>query len=163
MALAVTVRFDFVDQKSKPSFTKVRIPTGFSITAMTEFAQGMAQLIANISDGRLTRASICVGLSLATATLKATPDSDADIAEKGFFGFGTALAGFRTKMKLPAWNEIYTIAGSDAINQADPNVAAFLAAMEDGLAVTGGTIAPTDIRENDVTTTDYGRELFRKK
>lgn len=162
MALAVSIRFDFVDGKGKPSFTKVNVPNGFSIAQYTEFAQAMAQLITNLTQSRITRAGFSVGLDLSTSTIKAVPNVLSDIAQKVMFGFSTVLAGFRTKMKLPALNEDKVTVGSDALNQADPDVAAFIAAMENGVVVVGGTVSPCDQRENDINNTDYAKELFRK-
>jgi hypothetical protein len=163
MALAVSVRFDFQDQKGKTSFTKVRVPNGFSIAQYTEFAQAMGQLFANLSSARVTGASFCVGLDLSGSTIKAVASGISDIAQKALIGFSTIVAGFRTKLKLPAFSETKVISGSDDIDQSDVDVAAFLTAMENGIVVTGGTVSPTDIRENDVVSTDYSREYFRKK
>lgn len=162
MVLAVAVRFDFIDDKGKSSFTKVRVPTGFSIDQYGEFGVAMAQLIANISNCRITRASFVVGLDLSGATIKAVASGLSDIAQKALMGFSTVVAGLRTKLKLPALSEVKVNVGSDTLDQADPDVAAFITAMENGIAVTGGTVEPTDSRENDVITTDYARELFRK-
>jgi len=163
MALAVAVRFDMIDNKGKTSFTKVRIPTGFTIAAYTDFAQQMAQLISNVTQCQITRASFCVGLDLSGGTFKAVANALSDIAQKGFIGFSTAVAGLRTKIKLPALDETVVLSGSDALDQANANVAALLTGFENGITVTGGTISPTDMRQNDITTTDYARELFRKK
>lgn len=162
MALAVSIRFDFIDNKGKTSFTKVRVPNGFGLSDYVEFAQAMAQLIANISTARLTRAGVVFGLDLSGATIKALASGLSDIAQKAILGFSAVVAGFRTKLFLPAISEAKVNVGSDTLNQADPAVAAFITAMESGIAVTGGTIAPTDIRENDIASLDYARELFRK-
>ena len=102
MALAVSVRFDFQDAKGKKSFTKVRVPTGFASTNYAAFAAGMAQFMANISTGQITRVSFCVGIDLSGATIKAVPSGLSDIAQKVIVGFSTAVQGLRTKMKLPA-------------------------------------------------------------
>jgi hypothetical protein len=163
MALAFSVRFDIVDNKGKRSFTKVRVPTTFAIADYIDFAQQMAQLIANISTGRITGASLCAGLDLSTATIKASPSGLSDIAQKGFYQFSTAAPGFRNRVKVPALSEAKVVLGSDAIDQTDADVINFIDAMEDGIVVTGGTISPTDHRENDIVSTDFARELFRKK
>lgn len=163
MVLAVSMRFDVIDAKGKPSFTKIRIPTGFSVSDYIEFGQGLGQLIANITTIKITRASFCVGVDLSGATIKGVASGLSDIAQKALIGFSTAVAGFRTKLKLPALSETKVVVGSDSIDQADADVAAFLSAMEVGIVVTGGTIQPTDTRGNDVTSTDYAREIFRKK
>lgn len=161
MPLAVSIRIDIVDAKGKSSFTKVRIPNGFTLAGYSEFAVGIAQLMANISTGRITNVSYCVSLDLSGAVIKSAASGLSDIAQKMLWGFSTAVAGFRTKMKIPAISELKVISGSDAINLADPDVGAFLSAMEIGILVTGGTVQPTDMRQNDITTTDYAREIFR--
>ena len=163
MALAVSVRLDFTDNKGKTSSTKLRIPTGFSIANYIAFVQQAAQVIANMTSGRITRAGFCVGLDLSGVLLKANPTSLSDIAQKGHFQFATDATGFRTRLKVPAINEALILAGSDAIDQADAGMALFIAAMEDGISVTGGTIEPCDSRDNDIVSTDFARELFRKK
>lgn len=163
MVLALSVRFDIVDAKNKASFTKVRIPTGFTISQYSEFVLAMGQLLANINNGKITRASFCVGLDISGATIKAVASGLSDIAQKAFFGFSTAVAGLRTRLKIPAVSETKVVVGSDVLDQSDPDVAAFISAMENGIVVTAGTISPSDDRENDITTTDFARELFRKK
>jgi hypothetical protein len=47
------------------------------------------------------------------------------------------------------------------LNQAETNVAAFIAAMETGIAVTGGTISPCDIGESSIVDTVFAREAFK--
>jgi hypothetical protein len=163
MAFAVTIRFGILDNKGKTSFTKVRIPTGFSITDMVEFAQSAAQLIADLSGGQVTSAGVCAGLDLSSATIKPVVISQAaDTLKKGFFQFKAALdARFKMRMKIPAFSETKIVAGSDQIDQTDTDVAAFITAMEDGIAVTSATIQPTTNRANDLDTIDFARELFR--
>lgn len=163
MVLAVAVRFDLQDDKGKTSFTKIRVPNGFSISQFTEFVQGAAQLMANISTARITRAGFVVSLDLSGATIKGVASGLSDIAQKAMFGFSTVVGGFRTKLKLPCFSESKINAGTDTVDQSDADVAALITAMENGIAVTGGTVEPTDMRENDVNGTDYARELFRKK
>jgi len=163
MALAVSFRFDFVDAKGKPSFTKVRVPTGFTISGYTDFGILMAQLLANLSTCRMTGASFCVGLDLSSSTIKAIPSGLSDIAQKALFGFSTVVSGLRTKMKLPAISESKMVLGSDVLDLSDVDVAGFISAMETGVVVTGGTIEPTDLRGNNISILDYARELFRKK
>lgn len=163
MAFAVTARFDILDNKGKTSFTKVRIPTGLSISDMVEFAQSAAQLIADLSAGQVTSAGICVGLDLSSATIKpAIISQAADTLKKGFFQFKAALdSRFKMRMKIPAFSETKIIAGSGEIDQTDAAVAAFITAMEDGIAVTSATIQPTTNRGNDIDSADFAREIFR--
>lgn len=163
MVLAVSIRYQFIDGEGDTSFTKIHVPTGFSIAQYTEFAIAFGQLLANITDGGITSASFCVGLDLSSSTIKAVVTTGADIAQKALFGFGTILAGFRTKLKLPAFRTALITSGSDSVDQSHADIVAFSSAMEDGIVVTGGTISPTDLRGNDVDALNYAREFFRKK
>lgn len=163
MPLAVSMRFDFTDAKGKTSFTKVKVPTGFTISGYLDFGTIMAGLIADLSNCRLTRASFCVGLDLSSSTIKAVAGGLSDIAQKALFGFSTVVSGLRTKLKMPSISETKMVLGSDVLDQSDADVASFISAMENGIVVTGGTIEPTDLRGNNVSTLNYARELFRKK
>lgn len=162
MALAVTLRVDFQDQKGKKSFTNIRIPNGFTIAQYTEFAQAATQLLSNISVATITGASISVGLDLSGSTIKAVAAAVADVAHKGFFQFGSVAAGFFSRLRLPAFDETLIPVGTDAIDQADPDVAAFIASMTNGIAITSGTLQPTTDREDDLNSVQFARELFRK-
>lgn len=160
MALAVSVRFSFVDAKGKTSFTKVSVPTGFSIADYVEFAQDMSQLLANITEGQLTGASVTFGLDLSGLGLKAVASGLADAGQKAFFIFRSAVTGFRKRLSIPTLSELKVVAGSDDIDQADVDVAAFITAMEDGVVVTLGTIAPTDSRAQDLVAVSSAKETF---
>lgn len=163
MALAVSIRYDFIDDKGKSSHTKIRVPNGFSLSDYAEFATLMGNIISSLCDGRITKIGICVGVDLSGATIKAVATAVSDVAQKAYAQFATAAQGFRSRMKIPALDETLVIAGSDAIDQANANVTTFISAMENGLAVTGpATISPCDDRENDITDTTTLRELFRK-
>lgn len=161
MPLAVAVRFDMVDAKNKSSHTTIRVPSTFSIPQYIEFAQAMGQLISDISQAKIKRASFVVELDLSSATIKAVAGAFSDIAHKAYFGFNTIVSGFRSKMRIPALDETKVNAASDTINQIDTDVAAFMTAVENGIVVTGGTISPTDARGNDIVSTNYAREVFR--
>jgi len=163
MALAVAIRFDFLDGKGKTSSTKIRVPNGFTIAQYVEAAQAFAELISQFSQCQITNASITVGLDLSSATLRAAALLTSDIYHKARFQFATAVNGFRTAFNLPTFNEAKAVTGSDQIDQADIDVAALIAALENGIVVTGGTIAPTDHRTNDVVSIEHAREIFRKK
>lgn len=160
--VAVSARFDIIDGAGKASFTKVRIPTGFSIAQMIEFAQGMAALISPLLGGQIVKAGICVGLDLSGASLIGSPSFTSDVHHKGAFGFATEEAGLYTRLNLPTLNSGVVATGSDNINEGNADVAAFLAAMENGIVVTGGTISPCDNRENDIVGTRYSKEVFRR-
>lgn len=160
MPLAVSIRFSFVDNKGKTSFTKINVPNGFSIANYIEFGQGMAQLLTNISEGQITGASATFNMDLSGAGLKSVASGLADAGQKAFFIFRSAVTGFTKRMFVPTLSELKVVAGSDDIDQADLDVAAFITAMEDGIVVTGGTISPTDSRAQDLVAVSSAKENF---
>lgn len=163
MALAFSVRFDFVDQKGKKSNTKIHIPTGFTIAQMVEFAQGAAQLFLNASTGELTGASIVLDTPLGSLGLDVTPSSVSKVARKLYLGFSTAVNGFFGKTLLPTLSESLVIAGTDAVDQTNVDVAALISAIEDGIVVVGGTMTFTNHRGMDIVSTTAAREQFRRR
>lgn len=163
MALAVSVRFSFVDAKGKTSFTKVNVPTGFTIANYIEFGQDFAQLLTNISEGQITGASATFALSLSGLGLKTVVSGVADAGQKAFFIFRSAVTGFTKRLFVPTLSELKVTAGSDDIDQADVDVAAFITAMEDGIVVTGGTISPVDSRAQDLVAVSSAKENFLKR
>jgi len=158
MALAVTVNFTMVDSKGKSSITKVRVPSGFSVSQYTEFAVAMAQVIANLSDGGITNISVGIPLSLSGATIRAVAGLAADVAKKALLQAGSAVAGLFARFTIPTYDEAHSTTGSDEIDQADPDVAALIAIYEAG----AGGASPIDLRGNNLTDVTLAREIFRK-
>ena len=158
---AVQVTINWVDAKNKPSKTIVHIPTGFSIAQMIEFAQGAAQLFTSASFASITSVSISVGIDLSGATIRAVAVSTADVAEKLLLMARSAVAGLFARFNIPTFDENLLIVGSDQIDFADTDVAAFVSALEDGLIVNALPVLPRDKRGNDLVLVTQGREIFR--
>lgn len=158
MALAVSVNFTITDNKNKSSTTKVHVPTGFSIAQYLEFGAAMGQIIADLSDGVLTSISISIPLSLSGATIRAAATIAADIAKKGLLIATSAITGLFARFNIPTYDEDKTIAGTDEIDMADADIAAFVAILEGG----AGGASPTDLRNNDLTDVLSGREIFQR-
>lgn len=163
MALAVAVRFDFVDEKGDTSFTKIRVPATFSIAQYTEFVIAMGQFIADMSSCRITGGSVTFTIDLSALGLKAAAATIADVFQKGYFSFNSAATGFFKRMRIPTLSEAKVSAGSDNLNTIDADVAAFTTAMINGIVVTGGTISPSTERGQDLTSLNEAREVFRRK
>jgi hypothetical protein len=163
MALAVTINIQCADSKGKTSGTKIRIPIGFTIPQYIEFGQAIMQLIANLQVGVITRGSITFGLDLSGLGLKTVANVLSDTAQKGYFSFVSAATGFFKKLRIPTFREDLVAVGSDAIDTTDTDVAAFIAAMENGIAVTGGTVSPCTDRVQDLVALTDARETFRRK
>jgi hypothetical protein len=137
---AVTVNVTVIDGKGKSSISKVRLPTGFSIAQYSEAAP----------------------LNLSAATIRAAALDFADIAKKALFTVRSSVSGLFARFNIPTYAEANTVTGSDEINTADPDIAAFVAILEDGVNVSGTFIQPCDLRENDLAEVTQAREIFRK-
>ncbi len=139
--------------------TTVNLPTGFTLAQFSEFGAAMATLIDAILGGRVESAEICYGVDLSGLTSNVALSSS-DVEEIGSFSFLTT-GGFPVKVNVPCIDELTVAPNSDDLDQADPAIAAYIAAMENGISTTGGTMSPTDVAEDDINTTVYARERFR--
>lgn len=163
MALAVAVRIDFIDETGATSFTKIRVPTGFTVAQYVEFATAFGAFVLPVTTCQITGISLSFDLGLSGLGLKAVALGTADVFRKGFFIFRAAIAGFSKKLGLPTFLETKVPTGTDAIDQGDADVLAFINAMTNGIAVSGPiTIQPTDERGNDLTTISVAREIHRR-
>jgi len=156
---APQIVYSVVDDSGEIGTTSINIPTGFSLSQIGEFGSGLATLLDKILGGKVLTAKLVFSVDISSLTSNVAL-STSDVEEIGAFQFET-VAGFPVTVNIPAINELVVLSGSDELDQADADVAAFIAAMENGLAVTGGTIAPCDVAESDVVTTVYARERFR--
>jgi hypothetical protein len=162
MALAATATFSITDG-NKTSRVEVRIPSTISFVDMAAFAQDMAQLIATVIQGQITAVSVCVGLVLDTATIKATATAFSDVLHKAVFQFTAGVTGFFKRLSLPAFDDGKTVVGSDDVDQTNNAVINFVTAMEAGVLTAGGTIQPVTDRDFDVDQLKFARESFRSK
>jgi len=163
MALAAAIRFDFVDDKGKASSTKIRVPTGFTISDYQEFGEAAAQLILDASTGSITGATITFNIALDGLGLKTIASTVSKVARKLFMIFSTPFVGFLGKTLFPGLSESKVIGGTSDVDQTDPDVAALVSAMEDGIAVTLGTMTFTNGRGHDLVTTVDAKESFRRR
>lgn len=155
MAYALIVQVDFIDAKSKTSFTRVRLPTGFTLAQYTTMAQDIGQALKDISGCAVT--GISIGVNFTLTGLGAAAAAAADIASKAFFKVRSSVAGFFAKMSIPTFDEdSLVVAGSDQIDIADAAVSTFVTLVETG----NGTIAPVDKYGNDLVDTEISREQF---
>lgn len=163
MALAVSVRIDFVDNKGKSSFTKVRLPSGRTLVDYKDFAEQICQLFLNVSTGRITRSSICFGVDLSSASLNTTPSAVSSVKKKAAMRWITAETGFDAKFSVPAFSESKIVSGSDDVDTSDADVIAFVDQLEDNIAVTAGTMVFTNGRGHAVATLKTAKERFRRR
>lgn len=155
---AVSFNFTITDSKGKSSVTKVRTPSGFSVSQYSEFGIAMAQVLTNMSDGVLTDVSIGIPLDLSGATIRAVAAAGADVAKKMLLSATSAVSGLFARFHIPTYDEDHTTTGSDSVDMADAEVAALIAVIEAG----SGGVLPVDRRGNDLEDVTQAREVFRK-
>lgn len=157
--VAAQIVYSVVDDDGDVGTTAINIPSGFSLSQIGEFGTAMATLLDAVLGGKVTNAELSVSVDLSALTSN-TALSTSDVEEIGSFAFETA-GGFPVRVNIPAIDELMVLSGSDDLDQADLDIAAFIAAMENGIAVTGGTVSPTDVAEDDIVNTLSARERFR--
>lgn len=160
MAITYGITYTFVDDSGEEATSTVSVPTGFSIAQYVEFARAMADLVDNIVSGLVSRAELTVEVDISSITSNVA-GTGADVQEISSFQFATAV-GRPVNVNVPGTiEENYVIPNSDEIDQSNANIAAFITAMETGIAVTAGTIAPCDNDSEDIVSTVYAREAAR--
>lgn len=159
MAIAFQVVYTYVDDSGDTATHAIDIPTTFSLAQYTEFGRAMAGLLDDIVHGRIQSAQLVINVDISGLTSNALV-ADSDVEELGSFQFDTG-EGRYVLINIPAFDEGMVLAGSDNIDLSDPAVAAFVTAIETGIAVTGGTISPCDVNEDDLQFLSFAREMFR--
>lgn len=159
MAIAFDITYTVSDNDGDQATTTVKVPTTFTLSDYGEFGAAMAELIDDIIEGRVDAADLCLSADLA-GLVGNVAVGGSDVEEIAAFQFLTS-DNRAVNVNIPAMSEAIVGAGSDDLNQADPLVAPFITAMESGISVTGGTITPCDIGEDDIVSTKYAREKFR--
>lgn len=159
MAKAVEVTGTYRDQAGKTATNTQYVTQGSTLAQYVEALRGLAVLIDDVTTAVLSALNFTVTIDLTGLTGNIAA-ATSDVEEVGAFQFATA-DGRPVNINVPAINTTMSPSGSDDLDQADTDVAAFISAMEDGIAVTGGTIIPTDVDEDDIAAIVYAREEVR--
>lgn len=147
----------YQDDAGKRSTASYFIAEGLTLAQIIEGIRIGAVIIDAVSQAVLTVINFIQALDLSGLTGNAAL-TVSDVEEIGAFAFtpsGRPVGS--VVVNVPGLLDGLTTAGSDDIDQADPDVAAFISAFEDGIATTGGTIQPCDVDENDIVSTAYAR------
>lgn len=158
--MAIEIIFRIADASGDEASTSVRIGGIPTNAQLNGFGAGWATALNNVIAGKIMGAiaKVLVNITGLTSNLLS---GNADREHVGKFVFVTG-AGTLVECNIPCLSEIAIGATtSDSLNQAQPDVAAFIAAMEDGVAVTAALIQPCDEGEEDITGTKFAREAFR--
>ena len=152
--------FTVRDASGDEASTSVKIGVGTSLVQLNAFSSAWATALNNIIAGKIMGAIAKAVCNISGLTGNLLSDL-ADVEHVGKFVFLTGQ-GNRVLCNIPALNEITLGAtASDELDQSQASVAAFIAAMEDGISVTGAVIEPCDEGEDDIVSTVFAREAFR--
>lgn len=164
MVLAFSLDFTIRDQKGKESSSSIKIPATLSIAQYVEFGTDALQIIVNNTSGQVVNAGISAKLDLTAGSLNTVVSTLADVAEKAFFSFRSTVGGLFARFKIPTMSEAsMVVAGTDQLDPTDTALAAFIAAVEDGITLTDTTVVqPTDKYGNDLEALNLGREIFQR-
>lgn len=145
--MPINVYYRIADAKNDTSTIMIPLPDSVAITDLTQYVQDIAAILQPLINGTLLEAGFAVGVNVAPWSLAA---GISDVQEKARFVFRTA-GGFLKAISLPAVVESIFRPGSREVDTTDPNVAAFVTAMVDGITVNSNTIEPVDRRGEDLT------------
>ncbi len=161
--MGLSILYTIRDEKGEESTTTVNLPSSVTFSNVVLFAGEMAKLISPVITGAITRIGIAFTVTLPSG-LRTNPLSNSDVEEGGRFQFRTEN-GFHTGLRLPTFNEAMITAGSRVIDQSAPEVAAFIAAMQSGIDLSGvggsGTVQPSDKRGEDIVAVEFAHEQFQ--
>lgn len=158
--MVTEIVFTVRDASGDESETGVKVGGVPTVTQLNAFSSAWATALNNIIAGKIMGAIARQTVNLATLTGNIL-SNNADVEHTGKFLFLTAQ-GNRVVCNIPALSEIAIGATTaDELNQAQADVAAFIAAIEDGINVTGALIEPCDEGEDDIVSTSFAREAFR--
>jgi hypothetical protein len=153
------IKYELSDVDNDLASFGIDVPSTFTLAQYTEFVRAKAVLLDAIVSGLISRASLRRAIDLSGLTGN-TGLSTSDREDVGNFVFRTA-AFRKVVTRVPGIIEGLVLSNSDDLDQADTDVAAFISAMLNGISVTGGTISPSDVAEDDIIAIEEASERFR--
>ena len=162
MAIPYGISLQLRDNPGKRAKTEFFVPTTFTIAQYTEAAQDLADTVDAISGAVIEKSVLNIPVDM-SALINNTVGSLSDVGDLGQFAFNTA-ENRPVRVNVPGLIETLVPSGSDDIDQANVDVAAYLTAMLTGILVTGAvTVQPCNIGEGDLTSTKFARERFKNR
>lgn len=155
--MAWTIVYTFEDFKGAESTTEINVPETVAYDDVQSFATDMGNIIKSLILGEMTGATITVPANIG---IRVAALAEADVEEGARFQFETT-GGFNTSMRIPTFNEDKIIAGTREVDQADLDVAAYVAGMLSGITViSGNLVEPSDKRGETLQRVSQAREQF---
>lgn len=160
--MAVFLFYTVQDGKGQKSTTRIPFDDATDLLEnATAVATAFAGVINPLLNGGLASAGVTAEIDL-SAGWGPTALLVSDVQEKAEFAWRT-VGGFIKRMNLPTFIEDFFNVGASTVDLSDPDVVAFVNAMEDGLTVGGTLYQPTDDREEDLVSLEYATENWGKR
>lgn len=148
------------DKSGTKGTTSIQVLDATTLAQLNAFAPLWATALNDLTWGVIRSVFALVKVPISTLTDN-LGSLTADVEHIGKFQFKTT-EGVPVNVNIPCLDEgALGNFASDVLDQTDPSVADFIAAMESGLAVTGGTIVPCDIGGIPIDHVVFAREAFR--
>lgn len=147
------------------SLITVELDPAVAVTNLSNAVEALALLVEPLIMGQIVAAGFTIEVPLNGVIVGAAANVLADVQEKAVFAFRTAN-GFLKRISIPTFAEtLFTGGGSGHdVDITDPDVAAFVDAMEDGidLAAAGGVglVGVVDTRDEDLVSLESAVQLF---
>lgn len=164
-ALTYTVFFTIRDAKGDASTVSFDVDNATPLANMNNLVAALGELIDPLINGAIVAAGFTITVDTIALGFQGIPAAIADVQEGARFAFRTTNQFLRS-FRLPTFIEDLFTPGSKQVDTADPDVAAFIAAVETGvdLSLVGGTgvIPLTDSRGEDIEILESARENFTR-
>jgi hypothetical protein len=157
--MADRIQYTLTDEAGETASFGVDVPATFTLAQYDEFAAAYAILVDDIVGGIVSKAVLKRSVDVGDLTDNGVGVAS-DIEDIGAFSFRTAEFR-RVRVNVPGLLESLVIPNSKELDLSEPAVAAIVVAMTSGIAVTGGTIQPSDIQEDDIIALEDALERFR--
>lgn len=157
--MTISVFLNVVDAKGDPSTIEIPFPAATPYAAINALVPAVAALINPLVLGGLRSAGVKIEIPVPTWGDTALLVSD--VQEKAEFAF-RGVNGFLKRLNLPTFDEAFFIPSSKNVDLSDPDVAAFVDMMTDGITVSSTLCQPCDIRGDDLVVLEKARENWGK-
>lgn len=154
--VSIGVRDDAGSSATLPIYIE---DTGLTLADVQGFADLMAGLVDDITDGVVTNIAITFNHTL-PAGLKASAVADSSVQKSGLFTFELVDSKYALSVRVPAMKEAFVTSGN--IDTAATEVAAFISAINSGLVPDVTLVYPTNQFGFDVSGLRKAVLTFRK-
>jgi len=156
MPISPKITLKIADNDNDPANTSIRVPSGLTIAQYGAFANAYANLVDDIVLGRVDpKGTMTIPVDISALTGN-TLDPASDVEQIAAFQF-LDTNGEPVDINVPGLLLADVVAGTDGLNTADTEIAAFITLVETG----DGTVAPSSVAEADIVSLVYARKETR--